>query len=606
MRRGARRDGRGRRQRGVVLLLLLATGVLALAALGLPWLATRVQPPTTDAAQDALALRTARDALLAYAATYPERQGMSSRTAGPGLLPCPDTRLDRNDVAGQADPPCALSSGTETGLLPWRTLDLPELRDGSGAPLWYAIANGYRNNPAGIVNSDTVAALRLDTCQPTGRALAALLIAPGPALAGQQRAPQSANARYAPALYLEGANASRGDGCFSALAGAGANDTVLAIDRPALNNAIEVRVLAELRRALRRYRTDPDGNDVAGRDPRCLAAGRAPDCDDAWPWLSAWSAPAAASFAGQIGVRDGQLPLRRVGVSFPARYTAQWRLAGGVLVTGGTAPPAEACLRDSETACVLTAPAVAVTTPLPRPALAADGRCLWPGGAALRCERTLEALDAGRADQRLQRQEVVEFRGLPRVIAPPDATRPRRESVVLTNAALPVGARLSLTLIDTRIGADGARIPLGTAQLTLEGGAAVGRFEVAEVPLDLEVDDDGVLEPATRPSPGELPAWFTANGWQAYVRLAHAPADCTPAVDCLRLESRDSQTGLRADSASTALVVLAGAALAGQQRAGGGREAWFEGQNALTAGVFEARPAAADFNDRVLRLDGDE
>ena len=595
-----------RRQRGVVLLLLLATGLLALAALGLPWLASRVQAPSTDAAQDALALRTARDALLAYAATYPDRQGMSSRTAGPGLLPCPDTRLDRNDVAGQADPPCALSSGTETGLLPWRTLDLPDLRDASGAPLWYALANGYRNNPAGIVNSDTLAALRLDTCQPAGRALAALLIAPGPALPGQARGPQSASARYAPALYLEGANASRGDACFSALTAASANDTVLAIDRQALNAAIEVRVLAELRRALRRYRADPDGNDVAGRDPRCTAAGLAPDCDDAWPWLSAWTAPANASFTGQIGLRDGQLPLRRVGVPFPASYTAQWRLAGGTLVSSGAVPPAEACLRDVGTACVLTAPALAAPTPLPRPALAADGRCLWPGGAALRCERTLEALAAGGAGQRLQRQEVLEIRGLPRVIAPPDATRPRRESTALLNTTMPVGARLSLTLTDTRIDADGARTLLGTAQLTLEGGASVSRFELADVPLDLEVDDDGVLEPPTRPSPGELPAWFTANGWQAYVRLAYAPAGCTPTVDCLRLESRDPLTGLRASSAPTALMVLAGAALAGQQRTGGGRETWFEGQNALVAGSFEQRPVAADFNDRVLRLDGNE
>ena len=139
-------------------------------------------------------------------------------------------------------------------------------------------------------------------------------------------------------------------------------------------------------------------------------------------------------------------------------------------------------------------------------------------------------------------------------------------------------------MTDTLLNSAGQRATLGSAQLTLEGGAAVTAFELAEVPLDLEVDDDGVLEPATWPSPGELPAWFTANGWQGFVRLAHAPAGCTPDLDCLQLTQGDPERVL----APAAVAVLA---------------AWFEGQNARPGLHFEARPAAADFNDRVLRLD---
>ena len=588
-----------RRQRGVVLLLLLVLGLCALAALGLPWLAGLAAPAAPAAGHDAAALRSARDALLAYAATYPDRAGLTSRTAGPGLLPCPDTRLDRNDVAGQADPPCALSSGTETGLLPWRTLDLPALRDGSGAPLWYALANGYRNNPAGVVNSDTVAGLRLDSCRPENRAIAALLIAPGPALPGQQRNPQLASARYTPAHYLEAANASRGDACFSSALGDAANDTVLAIDRQTLNGVIETRVLAELQRALRRYYADPDGNDLAGRDPRCVAAGLASECDNAWPWLSPWTPPNTATYLGQAGVRSGQVPLRRVGVGFPAAFSLRWQLPAGLLAFSGATPPAESCLRDSAALCLLQPAGFGAPVELLRPSAAPGGRCLWPGGPALRCEQTLEVADPGGAGGRLQRLEVLEIRGLPRTITPPDAVRPRRESVSLRAAVLPVGARLALTMTDTLLNSAGQRATLGSAQLTLEGGAAVTAFELAEVPLDLEVDDDGVLEPATWPSPGELPAWFTANGWQGFVRLAHAPAGCTPDLDCLQLTQGDPERVL----APAAVAVLAGAALAGQQRGSGGAEAWFEGQNARPGLHFEARPAAADFNDRLLRLD---
>src|SRR5690606_37001604 len=145
----------------------------------------------------------------------------------PGLLPCPDTRLDAGDVPGQADPPCARAAGTGTGLLPWRTLDVAAARDGSGAPLWYALSDAFRNNPAGTVNSTTAAELRLDDCVTSRRETVARVRAPGPALPGQDRAGDP----YAIASYREGENAPRGDGCFASGGGPAGNDTVLAITR---------------------------------------------------------------------------------------------------------------------------------------------------------------------------------------------------------------------------------------------------------------------------------------------------------------------------------------------------------------------------------------
>ncbi|MGH8596328.1 MAG: hypothetical protein ACREXT_06690, partial [Gammaproteobacteria bacterium] len=165
------------RQRGFALVIAL----LVLASTGAYFLlralnqATRAQAPEAQATQQALQM--AREALIGYAVRYPDNPEVTDVDAGPGHLPCPDTRFDPGDQAGQADPPCAAGSGTETGRFPWRTLDVPETRDGSGATLWYAVSDRFRNNPKNPINSDTVGTLGVDAC--VGGDIAALVIAPG-------------------------------------------------------------------------------------------------------------------------------------------------------------------------------------------------------------------------------------------------------------------------------------------------------------------------------------------------------------------------------------------------------------------------------------------
>lgn len=85
------------------------------------------------------ALAQAREALIAYAADRP-----LNAVVGPGYLPCPD--LD-ND--GWAEATCGSLSGDSgqaqrLGRLPWKTLGLPDLRDGSGERLWYAVSTKYK------------------------------------------------------------------------------------------------------------------------------------------------------------------------------------------------------------------------------------------------------------------------------------------------------------------------------------------------------------------------------------------------------------------------------------------------------------------------------
>jgi hypothetical protein len=95
------------------------------------------------------ALAEAREALVAYAADR-----AINTVVGPGYLPCPD--LD-ND--GWAESTCGSLSGDSgqderLGRLPWKTLGLPDLRDGDGERLWYAVSTKYK----GLLNCAASAA----------------------------------------------------------------------------------------------------------------------------------------------------------------------------------------------------------------------------------------------------------------------------------------------------------------------------------------------------------------------------------------------------------------------------------------------------------------
>src|SRR5262249_54990152 len=98
-----------------------------------------------------------------------------------------------------ATPGVDLSCAAGTiGRLPWKKLGLPDLRDGYGERLWYAVSSNYKNSPrtacanagaAGCLNSDTTGTLTVrnpdgaavnDATASTGAI--AVIIAPGPIL----------------------------------------------------------------------------------------------------------------------------------------------------------------------------------------------------------------------------------------------------------------------------------------------------------------------------------------------------------------------------------------------------------------------------------------
>lgn len=116
-------------QRGTATLLAVLVMLVAAATL----LARQFGFQTDDSTmRTQRALAMAREALIAYAAMEDN---------SPGALPCPDQDNDGFAQNGSTHP----CTAPYIGRLPWRTLGLGMLVDGSGECLWYAITPSFRN-----------------------------------------------------------------------------------------------------------------------------------------------------------------------------------------------------------------------------------------------------------------------------------------------------------------------------------------------------------------------------------------------------------------------------------------------------------------------------
>jgi len=147
-------------QRGAAFLLLLVTLAVGAAAVfyGLS------RPPGQDAEKirkTEAALAQAKAALIGYAVSV-AIDGTAALNR-PGDLPCPDTNDDGNTEANCGNAAGTTGQANRIGRLPWRSLGLPDLRDGDGERLWYAVSNNFKYNTrtactapgaAGCLNSD--------------------------------------------------------------------------------------------------------------------------------------------------------------------------------------------------------------------------------------------------------------------------------------------------------------------------------------------------------------------------------------------------------------------------------------------------------------------
>lgn len=256
------------RQRGVAVLLLM----LIIVMMGIYLLTDQKMMNAGGFRQEKTTLSTlveARDALAGRAVKDENR---------PGSLPCPDANND-----GVADMFYGNECPSYIGRLPWKTLDLPDLRDGAGERLWYALSRSFRDHPsAEPINSDTKGSLKVfapdgatDLTQPGSEAVA-VIFAPGTAIGNQIRDTVVADCpatgtRLGRNLcannYLEAVNCP-GSNCRNNASGSGpyiygqvmdangkilVNDTLLVVRARDIMPVVEKRVAKELKGLLQAY-----------------------------------------------------------------------------------------------------------------------------------------------------------------------------------------------------------------------------------------------------------------------------------------------------------------------------------------------------------------
>jgi len=221
-----------RHQRGALLILLvIALGILAATVFVSMLSSSDIQNKRDK--QTAAALAEAKAALIGYAA---------SDTNRPGELPCPDYDGDgKITIPGDYNGSACKSY---TGRLPWISLGLPDLRDGYGERLWYAVSVNFHANSTAQVNSNVPGQLSIGGISPANNVIA-IVFAPGPPLSGQVRDATHVND---PTSYLEGNNALglSNTNFTTANASATFNDRLLPITNANLFPAVEKRIAGEI------------------------------------------------------------------------------------------------------------------------------------------------------------------------------------------------------------------------------------------------------------------------------------------------------------------------------------------------------------------------
>ena len=306
------RSGGLRRQRGAVLLTALTATLLAGTSFMLARMENTAGPRLREAAVTARALADAKRAIVGWSVGA-GLAGDGTEHA-PGLLPFPDRNNDTGGYDGRAD--CVtnglsdrhligrLARAGETSPCPDRALGV-ELRDGSGEPLWYVVSRNLVNyrgggsldppiNPGLLDATPAYPWLRLIDAgggvliasDGDPLEIAAVIIAPGPPLAGQTRSGAVPGAaEYLDRVAVDGVSYDNADsdGCRDAVAGASAhmdcpgrtgeefilypdsrgtasatdsfNDRIAWVTAEELLRAAEARALGTLMSVLERYRS---------------------------------------------------------------------------------------------------------------------------------------------------------------------------------------------------------------------------------------------------------------------------------------------------------------------------------------------------------------
>ena len=245
-----------RSQRGAALLIMVVIMVLGIAAVLVGSLNSSAINVSRQQ-QTSAALAQAKEALIGYAASDSNR---------PGELPCPDVDGDGKLTIGvdfsTGSPPVCTSF---VGYLPWKTLDLAELRDGDNEKLWYALSQNFYAGNTVTLNSDSTGQLLVSGTQSINN-IAAIIISPGAPLSGQKRSTSNLAActttgntviteNQCAVNYLEGNNGNPSPNT-SYQAGATSstfNDQILTLNAIQIMQPVEMRIAREAKACLDNY-----------------------------------------------------------------------------------------------------------------------------------------------------------------------------------------------------------------------------------------------------------------------------------------------------------------------------------------------------------------
>jgi hypothetical protein len=237
-------------ERGFAMIAILSLAALVSAFLIASALNPSAAGVSSEREQRSMnALRQAKAALIAYAASEQWQMYKSQPSNQPGGLPCPDA-----DDDGSSEGATCSSALSRIGRLPWATIGTQDLRDASGERLWYAVSSNFRRlSGTTRINSDTQGLLTVTGAAPASNVVA-VVIGPGDSLSGQDRQLQHNN--YL--AYLEGVTLDSpvsGDSTFNTvgLPTAAGNDRLMVITQAELMAAVEPVVAARIERDIKPY-----------------------------------------------------------------------------------------------------------------------------------------------------------------------------------------------------------------------------------------------------------------------------------------------------------------------------------------------------------------
>lgn len=569
-----------RGQQGLALLVMVIVLILGSAFFLVKQLNSTALRLNSDAKSNNV-LAQAKDALIGYAATNSNR---------PGALPCPDLNAPGSANEGTAAGTCS-SLAQQVGRLPWKTLNLPDLRDASGERLWYALSDNFRDASGKVVNSDTPGTLELNgnpapgspyTATSLANSVVAIVFAPGAAVSGQTRDPSNTANLTLVSNYLDGANGdSANDDVFvSALASDGVTSATTCGSQPtpcAFNDILLAVTHADLFSVVDGIITTKLKTDIAPIVASYF------NVWGAYPFPASFVDPttATSAWSGVAGNIGGLLPLsdttsRFTWVTSPKPTIAiSWSGSVGQIST--FTPPSCTNTTATQLSCFIRyrngTPIVTISA---RVAAIGSGFTMFYNSSTGNPEKlTLDEFDY--------------------------------DNNFLTGTGLTSTA--SHTVTSGSLNSDGSLNLSYSAKLAYQGGSyltrtltlkSVSRMSFFSSPT---ADYPFLTDQLTSSSYSQS-AWFANNEWYRLLQYAvparYAPGGAAGACsnDCLTVNGLSSP-----NNDKRAILVFASRAIASQTRPSANMTDYFEAQNSSPADrIFESNVRSNTFNDKVLVL----